>query len=403
MSERNESADKNPTLYEVWKIFGRYNANAILCKKRYLRVRMSALWISVIATLAAIIDATYLTDEALTHLSKPFFPNAPALAFLSWGNLVNYIIILLPITISILLAVASKLDQGSKWTLLRGAAEGIKQEIYRYRAQAEDYNPGRESDETRDEILASKIKGITERLMKTEINMTGLLKYIGEIRPEIELANQADDGFTDLSADDYVKYRLQSQMDFYNERISTFSHRMRLLNVWIILVGGAGTFIAAIGEKPWIALTTAVVAALTSFLEYNQLENTVTSYNQSLADLEAIGIWWRALPNFKRTPAAKEMLVRKTEEVLNAESLRWIRNMKDALKELDEQLPNELGGGTESIAKHVEITDGTYYGPTDTPMRPNLEPRDLTPEELAHIDELLPEDLGEDAGTSAEE
>ncbi|HKJ27685.1 MAG TPA: SLATT domain-containing protein, partial [Anaerolineales bacterium] len=148
-----------------------------------------------------------------------------------------------------------------------------------------------------------------------------------------------------------------------------------------------------IGLELWIAVTMAVVSAFTGYMEYNQMEDTLISYNQALANLESLKVWWEAQDKDKQEiPAVREKLVTKAEDVLNAELLRWIQAMESVLESEE-----GMGGG-----KDEEITDGTFTGPTDGPdsgVEEDLsEPRDLSPEDLAEISDELEEkfDLDEE-------
>jgi hypothetical protein len=365
MSERYKDMEEYLTLYDAWAYFGLYDHNANLLKSKSQSLRRLILWLGVAATVLAISYQLWLQE-----LTQPIF-SAGFLSKVTWALLTRLVIILLPITISALLTYSSKIERGSRWVLLRGAAEAIKQEIFRYRVQAGIYSPDNTQTETRDQKLANSLKCINERLMKTEINLTRLQSYLGKVPPLIEFGHKADDGYFNLTPEKFLEFRLKTQISFYRSRASKFSGQMRQLNIWIIIAGAAGTFLAAVNQEIWIAFTTALAIAFTSFLEYNQLENTVTSYNQSANDLDSIRIWWRSLSAAQKTePEITEKLVSSTEDVLKFESLGWIQNMQDALKKLDTQSQAFMGREKISLGdaeETEEITDGAYYGPTDVP------------------------------------
>ena len=54
----------------------------------------------------------------------------------SLTTLPYYILIVLPIIISILIAALNRFRYGAKWVLIRAAAEAIKSEIYQYRTRS---------------------------------------------------------------------------------------------------------------------------------------------------------------------------------------------------------------------------------------------------------------------------
>ena len=88
----------------------------------------------------------------------------------------------------------------------------------------------------------------------------------------------------------------------------------------------------------WIALTTAVEGAFTTFLEYKQVENTLVKYNQTATDLANIKAWWVALTNQKKQdPSNIKNLVENTENILQTELTGWVQQMEDALAKLKAQ------------------------------------------------------------------
>src|SRR5207249_4751192 len=69
----------------------------------------------------------------------------------------RYPIIVIPILVSILLAYYKKNRPAKKWILLRGSAEAIKREIYRYRCCAGDYSKDRFTTNSRDDAFYERL------------------------------------------------------------------------------------------------------------------------------------------------------------------------------------------------------------------------------------------------------
>ena len=102
-----------------------------------------------------------------------------------------------------------------------------------------------------------------------------------------------------------------------------------------LIIGGAGTFLAAVGMQIWIAVTIAMVTAIVAFLEYRQAENTLIKYNQVATDLHNIKAWWSTLsPDEKSYPRSKDSLVKNTESILHIELAGWVKQMEDTLTKL---------------------------------------------------------------------
>jgi hypothetical protein len=319
-NESRENTERNPVLEDAWRSFAIYDYNSSLFQKRFLRWREWILGLGVAATFTAILYSVLETVDV------GWIPVA--------NSYLRYVVILIPIVVSVLLAGTAKFKGGANYVLLRGSAETLKREIYRYRTQTGIYAPENTQAEPREIKLARKVKTISGQLMKTEVNQSGLKQYEGQIPPYYE-GSEDDEGFSDLDAEKYVTWRLENQLNWYRGRIESFDGLLRLLH-WLILgLGGLGTFLAAIGLELWIAVTVAVSGALTCFLGLRQVEETLVAYNQAATDLEGIRIWWHALPKEEKTKQEnKEKLVEYTETVLKAELAGWVQEMLDALAEL---------------------------------------------------------------------
>lgn len=309
----------NPTLKLAWERFAFYDTNAILQQKSFYKLQELILRLGIAATLIAIT----MTQLNLYDLVTPD----------SWIDYIfRTVIIILPITISILVAISAKFKEGNKWVLLRASAEAIKRAIFCYRTHTEintDNNNSIGSPETR---LALKVESASCQLMKTDVNMAGLKPYTGPIPPEMYGAAANDDGFSSLLPEDYITIRLGDQLNYYQLKTNTLEKQLRFWQWSIYLLGGAGTFLAAIRQELWIALTTAAVGASITFLEYRQVEFTLTKYNQTTTDLFNIKTWWTALSkNEKEDPENRNKLVIHTEKVLQSELGGWIQHMENML------------------------------------------------------------------------
>ncbi len=329
-NESTERIERHTALEDAWQSFATYDYNSGLAQKRFIRLRKWILGLGVAATFLAIFHSV------LKPVGTPWVAQA--------NGWLRYLVILAPILVTILQAGAAKFKGGTNYILLRGSAEALKRQIYRYRAQVGIYSLRETRDEPREVKLARRVKTIGGQLMKTEVNQASLTPYQGELPPQYGAA-EGDDGFSDLGSEKYLDWRLEDQLKFYRSRINKFGKQLHRLHWLIFGLGGAGTFLAAIGFEIWIAVTVALASAFASFLELKQVEATLVAYNQAATDLEGIRIWWHALPGLeKEKQENKEKLVEYTETVLQTELAGWVQEMRDALAELYEE--TETLGGT---------------------------------------------------------
>jgi len=346
-------------LMQAWERFADYDLNAMLQEKRFQRLQITIITLGILATALALIKQVRNPTGALQRGDIWWF--------------VYYILLLIPIILTILITAANRFKQGNKWLLLRGGAEAIKREIYRYRARAGDYKevvtvwpatppePGTTPPPpppTPEQVLAQRVEDVTRRVMRTEVNSSSLLPYDKDIAfpPHMGGDDRADDGFTVLTPDRYVQVRLGDQLGYYRWKAVKLERQLKLVQWSIYIIGGLGTLLAAINRQVWIALTTALAAALTTYLSYQQTESSLMKYNQASTDLDNVKSWWTALPAEEQGKQANvDLLVDHTEKVLQSELDGWVQQMQNALAELrkgQEKAPeNESAPGSSGSAR----------------------------------------------------
>lgn len=364
-------------LLQAWERFADYDLTAIEQQHRFNWIQGIILTIGVLATALALIKEVWgPKDDVLPRYSSWWF--------------IYYVLIVFPIALTVLITAASRFKQGHKWLLLRAAAEAIKREIYRYRARAGDYKevftvvpqtppaPGTTPPPpppTPDQVLAQRVEDITRRVMRTEVNSSSLLPYDKSLGfPPNMGSDVGDDGFSVLTPDRYVQVRLGDQLNYYRSKAVKHEQRLRVLQWSIFIIGGLGTLLAAINQQVWIALTTALAAALTTYLGYKGIENTLMKYNQAATDLENVKSWWTALP--AEDQANQEnvtTLVNHTEQVLQSELDGWVQQMQNALAELrkgQEKAPDrkEPPGEDVPVTGQPEVTTAAAKPGEDVPV-----------------------------------
>lgn len=302
-----------PVLKSAWQDFATYDQMAARLRKVFTRFQGSILALGVLATLLALVY-----DE--TH-----------------DRFLHWLVVAAPITVSVLIAVAGRHAAGQRWVLLRGAAEAIKVEIYRYRTSASPYNgqAGRAHRPARRQVLADRIGAVQARLMQTEVSSNQLTPYAGPLPPRMYGLGRDDDGLSPLGAERYLSIRLRDQLAYYRGRVRSLSRRRSRLQLLAITVGAAGTLLAAAGQDIWVGLTGGIAAASLAYLGYLQVDNTIVTFNQSAAKLADLELRWQALsPAQRDEPAAFDDLVTSAEDVLATELTGWVQQMNDAMAEL---------------------------------------------------------------------
>jgi SLOG in TRPM, prokaryote/SMODS and SLOG-associating 2TM effector domain 1/Protein of unknown function (DUF4231) len=323
-----EASNYDPLLELAWRNFTLYDGHANRLQKGFNNLQVSILTIGIVASALAVSQTQFKEIQLTPTVSIVF----------------HYILIVLPISISVLVAISNRFRSGTKWVLLRAAAEAIKSEIYQYRARSHIYRHKKEeSIQSLREKFSSTLEYINNHLMKTDVAIHGFdnYDYTGRIPPEMYGAAGKDDGYSMLSAGQYIKIRIGDQLNYYRGRVSKLHKQLKRLHWLILSIGGAGTFLAAADLQIWIALTTSMGAVFLTFLEYRQVENTIIKYNQTVSELLNIYTWWESLTFRQRDGLAYDKLVQKTEDTLHTELAGWIKQMEDAIEKLSTKKKEE--------------------------------------------------------------
>ena len=309
-----------PTLEDAWLKFGEYDKNASLAQKRFINRHALITYLGLLSTILVVLFSIIPKSKTALGLDLTIVA-----AILRW------LIILTPISISVLTAIDIKFNLGLAWIVLRSSAEALKKEIYLYRVQVGIYAPHL-LEESRELKLAQRLKIIGQRLMETQLNQGGLEPYRGVLPP---YAPEGDDGFSDMGWREYLAWRLEDQFNYYCKKARKLGQQQTSLQWSIAIMGGVGTFLAAMEQEIFVAVSSAFSAALISTLEFRRVETNLVSCNQASNDLYSIRTWWRALsPEAQADQDNLETLVQLTENVIQAENAGWVQEMRDALSDM---------------------------------------------------------------------
>jgi hypothetical protein len=359
----------------AWKCYEELDQAACFKQTAFRNLQRRLLVLAVLATLLAIASKVSLPWQSLGGDAREFaLTYGPAYRWV-----IKYAVILVPLSITLLTAINSRLRAGNKWIVLRATAEGIKREIFRYRAQAGIYSGEQCKQVSRETKLAANVKDITESMIKSEVNRTSIdrrvlpaevdrdagpgprkrptaMKFIASklsaivdrivsvitseiVKPTIDQSlppGQAGDSF--LTPDRYIATRVYDQINYYVSTTRKLNKQFQKLHVGILLAGAAGTFLAAVGFPLWVAFTTALAAAWTTKLEIDQTENSLVQYNIALTTLGNIASWWNALSPWERRRRRNiDLLVDQTEKTLEGELAGWVQQMQSTLEKLTEK------------------------------------------------------------------
>ena len=323
------------TLTDSWSRYDDLNQAAIKKQVLFRNLQWTILGLGLLSTLLAIARSGNALPAYILQM-------LPAQYVADFQNLAHILIVLTPITISILVAAGSRFREGNKWVLLRSSSEAIKSEIFRYRMQAGAYSNDQCLQTSRESKLAARLKDISSALVQSEVNRTNI--------PSV--AKNDPTRLTFLSPDDYMRDRIDDQTRYFVAKTDSLYKRLKRTQVAIYVAGGVGTALAAFHGDVWVALTTAIAALLTTRLETDQVENSLVQYNQTLTGLRNIASWWKALSQWEKGRRRNiDLLVEQTEKTLAGELSGWVQQMQTALDKLTEKEEAETVKTKVSAAK----------------------------------------------------
>lgn len=366
-------APKNPPILEIaWTRFAQLNASSIRRTTAYRRLRVWIALLGVLATLFAIVYATWFADQdgLVPLIIKIFF-------------------VAIPIASSLLAAFGARTFANGDWLITRAAAEEYLKEIYFYRTVLRGQKDRREYMEKRiNEIQRQLFRGLGGELT--------FRPYNGPVPPYYSADYDNDPGFNDLTGDQYFKWRLEDQLRWHIREVNEYRRERAILTVGVLLVGGIGAFIAGWGGalSVWVAFTASIAAALVGWQQLRNLDAVIKNYSKVILELTTVYDHWVNLEPEERTDAEFYKMVRGCEDVLWAQNTEYIKAMQEALKESD--LEKEASLVNRVIKESIESAERSKAMMRDTLV-------EATQETLRDAEDRVEEVFTEAVGSLAEE
>ncbi len=339
-------------LADAWCRYDDLDVAAVEKQKQFQRLQR---WILRLAVLAALL-AVLISQSALPVGFRSWLSSTFLIPKWNGYGILHIFMVLVPIAISILSGFSSRFREGNKWILYRAAAEATKREIFRYRMRSGAYSAVQCGKLSAQSKLSAKLTDITSNLTQSEVNKSSLPLRPDEkyektnkkkkpkepTQAEIEAAKTCSQRYASevklLTAEEYLVNRIDNQIKYLVNKVATLYKQLKFLERWVLLVGGAGTFLAAIRMDVWVALTTAIATAVTTKLQTDQVDNSIVQYNIALTNLRNIESWWKGLSPWEKTRRRNiDLLVDQTETTLERETAGWIQQMQSELDKLTEK------------------------------------------------------------------
>lgn len=344
-------AGLSDVLRSAWKRYAELDLQAIKLSRQSLQLRRWIAILGVVATFLAIVTNEFSDDVQFW-----------------FAQVMRVSLIAVPIIISVLAAFTNKFYGGTNWLVMRAAAEEIRKEIYLYRTILRNHPE-------RDRWLSRRLTTIQRRTYKSLGGELIIEPYEGKLPPYHNADDpHSDPGFTDLTGDEYLRFRVLNQRDWHRRKIIQHKRDRVRIQLIILIMGGIGAFVAALppdwGLASWVALTAAVASAFTGWESLRGLDKTIAIYSRVILELTTIRDEWEAIPPHQRTEADFIKMVRDAEDVMWAQSMQYISTMQEAITagqgdeaELVESMLQEEYSITEELRdKILEKAHGVLSG-----------------------------------------
>lgn len=369
----NESPERTPILDIAWTRFAIFDAAAKRRTRGFYNIRAIILWLSVIATVFAIMNTTFFADRSDTLsalISKAFF-------------------VAVPIVASGYAAFATRFYSNGSWLVMRAGAEEIKREIYLYRTIRDKAK--------RDEILEKNLAEIQRQMYQKMGGEFSYEPYDGRIPPYYDPEKgEGDSGFDDMTGEEYFKQRLEDQFNWHNKKINFYTRKRTMMVIFILVMGGLGAILAAIGGNLSIgvALTSAITAAMIGWQELNDYDGIIRNYSKVVVELTVLYDHWKNIPPDARKGKEFERMVNGSESVLWAQHVEFIQSMQEVLRR--QSLEDEARLATELQEKAVETAKDMQDGMREAAL-------EATSQALDSAKDQVVEEFKATLGTLAEE
>lgn len=294
-------------LDSAWRRFNAYDKQASDLKHRYMEFRLFIIGASFLTTVLAVIE-TYTENSDF------------------WSLVLTIALVALPGISAAVLTFAARFESGNAWVGFRGAAETIKRSIYELRVKRAV------SIVTQDDLnkLRDIVKRTAQQLDDMGVNTPLFVDSIDEKNPDSKALAKPnyvdmpgkDDGYAPIELEDYMKWRIFPQAEWYRKRAVSDYNKTRIYRASILLLSVAGPVIAAVGLGRWVAVSVAMVSVLSALLSLRQYEQNYGVYNRTARKLEDLVNDYRVNSELMK-PAEKLLWLTQIENVISGEREVW--------------------------------------------------------------------------------
>ena len=206
-------------------------------------------------------------------------------------------------------------DEVSDWIRARSASEGLKSEVYLYRAGADPYG-----DDDRDAALAARYNEILD-------NVNDISLHAADVKPDTKGLPP------EMDPEAYIELRVNAQADgYYLKTAARLKGNLKQLRTLEFVLGAVAALLAlaatlpldwfATGAAAWVAVATTAGAALAAQIAANRYEHLITTYRATARQLKSIRDDWLDRDPANRMSASD--FIHASENAVSVENQGWM-------------------------------------------------------------------------------
>ena len=349
----------DPALQYAWQYYITYDKVSVEQKKHHNQQRFRIIVLGVLATIVAVF---FVPEPIAALVALVRAGNAQVADVLHWLRWV--FLIAAPIALSAMMAYTLQFAPSMAWVVHRVAAEKIRRDIYLYRMNAGGYADAKLTTFAKQQMLRKAVNETREEIGKIDVPIPAhrVTKTLTEADVALITDDEADKGFQPLSATEYIKYRVIPQRTWYVEKIDADYQKLRRFRTLILIIGGVGSLVAAFGNgwEQYVAITTAGVAALTTYTQLKMYGQVYPMYHATVGKLDAVMADWLGLPHSQRDDLARRAeFVTQIEDIFNDERLKWMDQATQAMINGDQSLMRNVSDWTRGFDSEEPTADAS--------------------------------------------
>jgi hypothetical protein len=391
-------------LVYAWELYETYSNGSQMQKNSNGGIRQRVIWLifwtSVLAVFTTLPGVSWLLEQTAAWFVVQLNPAVDTMAvaldgeYTTWisnlgGFALSAVLIVLSVSTSALLTFASQFSPLKAWIMYRAGADRIRSEIYLYRMLAGQYTGMTANTREIRQVFLDRIESINQKIYELE-TAPPFLQLISEEegsyrhstpriwwnrlkRLTLQAANttgkgivraitprttedgkktrlsgryfpEFDDGFNDLTVDDYIEYRIMPQRNWYVQKVYEDYEKIKDWRKVTLAIGGASAVLAAVRLEPYIVITTAAAVAVNTHIQLNLIGNTYGNYHITASRIDSAIVRWTNLTDEERTDPNKiSAFVTEIESIFEDERRIWIQQASQAQQESEQTLIKGAG------------------------------------------------------------